>query len=706
MVQVVIFCSTCAAVPYKSAIITYQCLIRFSTNKFSLLWLDNELHITTTGKKCLQRKYHFIVLNLLFSFSSFGQNCTEDTFASYQLRTCNDFFLEAKDEIQEQESLNKPFDHKSLSKTKVCISHQDATAKRTLLKPQEEGQRQIKDELFQPLGGKDDLTPGSKQNYECLALRPCCEVADVHISNKDLNEKIPSLGTSKNIIKGSCSITPPKNDYIQEIATYASDHDRQAECVPLLVNIAAPPRVKKWDSSLPPPQMTLPFKPPRKKGSIIEEQQDYRANIDADLMTLGCGPALTTETSMDLFKASEPLQNIEPCQAATNGNLQHIASEEQISENHSEETGLLAELVYSKDADQTCFDPEEVLTESEGPLMVQIASSVTSTETSNIYKAELQQEQECIDQTTSSIIKKIRSSKRSRQSLSLQSECAGEIKATKDTQETKLIPMPRFRKRLTGCLLDEYSPTNRTPQNFSELEIPAARQDSTWSISSSTDPPIVVSKSEVTDNVRLRRSRLSTESKSQEKDSDTSQENTSSSGLPVPKPRSKKRFSGSFPNKVTIPCESKKVAVLECGETNQLNEKSALPVPSPQAKKLCAIDKDDTLLVENRISVKSSYKYVEGTFLNSKDAHEPTMDPSMIPELSQEVEPIKHFPDEQIDDSHAVPVPTSRDNRQHLGNYKDIEQKPAFPQEEQRDEELDDCFLSVDLAAQSVEDDR
>lgn len=263
--------------------------------------------------------------------------------------------------------------------------------------------------------------------------------------------------------------------------------------------------------------------------------------------------------------------------------------------------------------------------------------------------------------------------------------------------------------------------------------------------------------------VRLRRSRLIVETIPQAESGDTSDK--APSDMPVPKPRVKKRLSDSFPHDVTIsglpsPCQPGGVGEKISPETVQQNEPSGFPVPLPRAKKrLSATYSDNT---GDHLEKELSQKITEDTLVSSMEtkANASSTDSSMISErgfvtvqddvasgLEQEVlaamqeeeclqadtvEDTGKVLEEMIDDwtftDEAVgsekptemvseqasvdrslassTVASSQDDWLHVEDDKGSEPVDFNSKKQTKDEDLDFGFVSVDVTAGCLEQQR
>ncbi|XP_044041113.1 uncharacterized protein ehbp1l1a isoform X3 [Siniperca chuatsi] len=270
--------------------------------------------------------------------------------------------------------------------------------------------------------------------------------------------------------------------------------------------------------------------------------------------------------------------------------------------------------------------------------------------------------------------------------------------------------------------------------------------------------------------VKLRRSRLTSEGSVQVEDGDISEMTPGASSLPVPKPRVKKRLSGSFPHDIAIsgsPPACLPVAVTDTigHESVQQNEQSRLPVPLPRAKKrLSATYSDSTPPVDNLLplEIEFSQRNLEDTSVTSKETKKGSisLDSSVISEggfvtiqreddVSSELErevlaamEEEEFPqaldeiiegwtftdnpvvtddsekaaeavsdiekvlEAEVDRSLASTVASSQDDWLHVEDDKDSEPTEINSRKEMRDEELDFGFVSVDVVAGCLEEER
>nr|XP_043877256.1 uncharacterized protein ehbp1l1a isoform X1 [Solea senegalensis] len=755
--------------------------------------------------------------------SGLGQTSKEEMSATDLYPTSNES-LAGENKLKE-DLLVKPSDDQKLSpagtQADPVVFQRGRQPKRKLPEPLHKGTDKEKDTVpMRPLRRKDSLTPDRKQKHDDLTKA-------AQSLRKDSAEMIPTQFTtdpfpSHSINKGDISITPadPQSDHVQEsVATSTSDHDQKgiAECVPISVHVAPPPRVKKRDSSLPPepPQKTPPCKPQRKKDHVTREktdnQQDFKSQVSPMLDT--------SDPSTDVSKPVEPLQNVDkPCQTTT----EMISSQPEEGKDRTienQETDLLGssslqagtedmEKQKNRGADTITSQPEPEKPSAKQISPVSIIKKIRLTKPGkkvppskhfNIFsdKGTIAKDLEVTTKEItkpvlgdSSIMGDTEKSKTDHHhhhhiitTSSLKSENAPEIEAERDKQTSQPIPRPRLRKPLSGSFPDDFMATERTSQVSHGAEELTERQCALSSFSTFSDPvlPLLVhqpstSTEEVT-VVRMRRSKLSPKSSVKLEDVAISQKTMGNSSLPVPKPRIKKRLSDSFPDEMTIPGsppagESDQTDHLIGRETAQQNEQSSLPLPVPRTKKrLSQTYSDSTASVENEIPLESSETCPDDTIEPSKETNELStlLDLNVISEggfvatqgendvatdveqavlaamqeefpqsdslddtekpqddifegwtftdkpvastSTEKVEKVSEQEDmekvlqTEVDNCLTPTTATSQDDWLHVEDAKDSEPIITCSRKEMRDEDLDFCFVSVDVAAGYVEDD-
>ncbi|XP_053271565.1 uncharacterized protein ehbp1l1a isoform X2 [Pleuronectes platessa] len=269
--------------------------------------------------------------------------------------------------------------------------------------------------------------------------------------------------------------------------------------------------------------------------------------------------------------------------------------------------------------------------------------------------------------------------------------------------------------------------------------------------------------------VCLRKTRLNNDSSVQVEDGNTSEKTTVSSSLPIPKPRVKKRLSDSFPDVISIsgsppPSDSEAIADLISHETVQQNEQSSLSLPLPDLDSTSPVDpplgsslsnpEDTSVTCEETTERSPSLDLTldsEGGFVtiqgenyvaseverdvlaamqedhfSKPDSTEDTERP--LDEISEgwtftdkhvvsddsakgtdavsEQDDIEKGMEEEAEKSLASTAASSQDDWLHVEDGKYSEPMEITPRKEMRDEELDFGFVSVDVAAGYLEDER
>ncbi|XP_037615260.1 uncharacterized protein ehbp1l1a isoform X4 [Sebastes umbrosus] len=363
--------------------------------------------------------------------------------------------------------MDKPSDIQDIStvgpQADIAVPQRGRKPKRKVPEPQQKRCDQEKGTVpLRPLRRKDSLTPDRKHKSEGVSVKLLPEVVRGQSEKKDAAVEIqPATAPSFSIKTGDSSIPlgVPQNGHAQESVTaqvtpYTSDYGQkgEAESVQMSVNVVAPPRVKRRDSSLPPetPQKDTPCKPQRRKGSVTREisvrktndQQDLKAQVSSALKTTDPVPAQPCERSHGVAGALEPLQSIDkPGQTATEMiPSQPVGRKDQTTKPKSNETDFVAsaslhadtELVYSKDTEQTSCTLE--WSKKDIDTSVQASSHVIPpSETKGIESITPKPAPEIfqVEQTASlSIIKKIRLPQRGKR---LPSRRSGKIDSDKES---------------------------------------------------------------------------------------------------------------------------------------------------------------------------------------------------------------------------------------------------------------------------------
>ncbi|XP_041821557.1 uncharacterized protein ehbp1l1a isoform X2 [Chelmon rostratus] len=534
----------------------------------------------------------------------------------------------------------------------IAVPQRGRKPKRNVPEPQQQGCEQEKDTVpLRPLRRKDSLTPDRKLKSDSVSVKLLPEAVPIQSGKKDASGEIiptqPSVAPSYSIRKGD-SIVPqgvPQDEPNQEgVGGHTGDHRKKGEpeSMQIFMDVVPPPRVKRRDGSLPPenPQRTAPCKPLRRKDGVTREtpvpktndQQISKAEVSSALKASEPVPPQPCQRSSDVSGALEPLQSIDkPCHTAT-GTIpsQPVGRKDQTTTDFVERTSLQAhtELVRSEDPEKTYCTLEWPKKDVIPPLEAKVIEGIAP-------KPEIFH----VDQTASlSIIKKIRLPQHDRRFHSSRSGKIDSVEGSmaqnlNDTNKESVNPVqiistvigdmeeikpPHIAARLGGP-----SSISSTAKELSKVEyskglppLPLEDQPSTSAVEEAT--------------VKLRRSRLTTESIVQVEDGNMSKKTAGAPSLPVPKPRVKKRLSGSFPDDVSIsgsspPCRPDTVADTIARESDQQNEQSNLPVPMPRTKKrLSATYSDSTPTVDNLfpLEMEFSQKSPEDLSITSKDTKE------------------------------------------------------------------------------------
>nr|XP_046236312.1 uncharacterized protein ehbp1l1a isoform X3 [Scatophagus argus] len=640
--------------------------------------------------------------------------------------------------------VDKPSDFQHISpvgsQADISAPQRGRKPKKKVPEPQKQGCDQAKDTVpLRPLRKKDSLTPDLKQEDECLPVKP--EFVSVHSERKGGPENQhgqESVGFQ---------VTPSTGEQGQK---------GDPESVPVSIDVVSLLRMKRIDGILPPeaPQRTGPCKPLRRKDSLnrdtsvskTNDQQNLKAQVGSSVKASGNIPPQSRQKSCYSSHSLELLQSIDKSHQTATEMIpsQSVQRKGQTTIHFVGNAQADTELVSSKETEQTSCSlewPKKGINMSVQSSSHVIPSSETKENESVTPNTELFR----ADQTSPlSIIKKIRLPQRGKRLPSSKSAKIGsdERIATQNLNVTnKESNLP------ADTTVDKTSATSFPSKDASEM--PDAEKM----------PP-----------VKLRRSRLIVESSVQAEYGDTSEQTLRPSSLPVPKPRVKKRLSGLFPDEITIsssppPHLPGTVADTIALEPVQQNEQSNLPVPLPRVKKrLSATFSDSTPPVDNlfQLEIKSSPRSPnespkEGTAsldssvisdggfvtIQREDDFSSELEREVLAAMAEEfpqadtekgldeiiegwtftdklgvtddlkkaAEPLSEQADfEKVLEAEVHrslgPIAFSQDDWLHVENDKHSEPLETKSRKEVGDEELDFGFVSVDVAGDSLKEER
>ncbi|KAG7235427.1 hypothetical protein INR49_002657 [Caranx melampygus] len=270
--------------------------------------------------------------------------------------------------------------------------------------------------------------------------------------------------------------------------------------------------------------------------------------------------------------------------------------------------------------------------------------------------------------------------------------------------------------------------------------------------------------------VRLRRSRLTIECSGQVQDDGTSQKTPEPSSLPVPKPRVKKRLSDSFPDDTVITTDSTGHETVQQNEQSSLplpmpRPKKRLSATysdgAPPVDSLLSVEiesyqrtsedtsdtsketKEGPVSLDSSVISEGGFVTIEGENVASELENEVLaamqedhfLRPASVeatekaedeiiegwtftdkPVVSDDSEKVTHtIPNQEdiekvlgaeVDKCLASTVASSQEDWLHVEDDKDSEPVEITSKREMRDEELDFGFVSVDVAAGCLEDER
>lgn len=337
-------------------------------------------------------------------------------------------------------------------------------------------------------------------------------------------------------------------------------------------------------------------------------------------------------------------------------------------------------------------------------------------------------------------------------------EASGIAQAENKVQTKICIPKPRMRKRISSCFLEDVTAMESTASHGDEAQ--GARAAGPLIISSTTKTLVKAQDSKG-------RSRYDIESSVQVDDGGISEKTPGALSMPVPKPRGKKRLSGSFPDDVTIsgsptidnesvqqdgqsslpvpmPRAKKRLSVTYSGSgqpaeglfpleydfsqkhpedmyfTNNKTKEDSTTLDSSEISEggFVTIPREDDASLELVREFIPAMADEEFRHVDSVEDTEKALDeisegwtfpdkPAVTDdlekdEISEQAETEK-AQDAEVDRSVASTVASSHDDWLHVENDKDNE---VNRRKEMRDEELDFGFVSVDVAAGSLIEER
>ncbi|XP_063756477.1 EH domain-binding protein 1-like protein 1 isoform X2 [Eleginops maclovinus] len=606
------------------------------------------------------------------------QTNTEGVSAISQQPTLNESLTDAN--VNKEMLMDKPAGAQNISpigpKADFAVPQRGRKPKRKVPDPQKKMIDQKEEtKPIRPLRRKESLTPDRKHKSDSLSVKPLPAVVPVQSERKDATDEIQPLTDpfcNLNTQDTSTALGVALNGHAQDAPNPGDNKQKEETKSVQSIDVVAPPRVKRRDSSLP------PVKPPRRKGSVTRDTSVRRTNDQQHLkVQVSCS-----------LKTTDPVSSL-PCESISGA----PCAVEAFVGSASLQTGT--EMICSKDTKQTSSVPGSPEKDSN--------TTVQASSPKKIESITPKQEPEkcCAKQTASlSIIKKIRLPKRSKKMTSSKSgkietdkesvkpvqidktmeemkqsniaddtsvdtsitaschkpQDASNIAETEMGRQTSLhIPKPPERKRLSGSFTDDFT-AMASMYKVSHGEVkerkgrPSSLTTKEWSmVQNSKGVPSPLGDQSSTSTVedapvKLRRSRLTVE------DGHSSEKTSGASILPVPKPRVKKRLSGSFPDDTTISgsplsCQEDKVTDNTCLGSVQQNEQSSLPVPLPRAKKRLSgtySDSPPPLDTAFPMEMELSQRNLEDTSATSKDMKEgsTSLDSGVITEVPVEGEDV------------------------------------------------------------------
>ncbi|AWO95795.1 putative EH domain-binding protein 1-like protein 1 [Scophthalmus maximus] len=547
------------------------------------------------------------------------------------------------------------------------------------------------------------------------------------------------------------------------------EHKGRAESAPISMYVA-PPRVKRRDGSLPPgtPQKTSPCKPRRRKDSVTREksvqithnQQDLEAQVSPALAKSDLGPPQPCQSSSDVSGAVEPLQNIvKQCQTAT----EMIPSKpveriDQTTKQHSQEADCFgsaslqteAKLVSSKDTEQTSCDPEWSIAGHTAVDAVNLKSEISENRP-EIGEAER-------DKLTTQPIPRPRLRKRHSGSFpddfkttertqtshaeeALAARQSGPSSISSTTKELPIVehskdhPLPplvhqpsttpvevggvrlrRNRLSIDSSVQVENGDTSQNSPGPSSLPVPKPRVKKRLSDSFPEDITIFSSPPP-----------CESDTKADLIGHETVQQNEQSS-LPLPLPRAKKRVSATYSDStppVDPPLESTQRnpedTLVTSKETKEWSSSMDISVVTEGGFVTIQGEDDVASEVERDVlgamqeehfchsdsvedTEKSLDEIIEGWTFTEK--HVVVDDSENVTEVVSEQDDIEKVLEVEVDKSLASTAASSQEDWLHVEGDKDSEPMEIMSRKEMGDEELDFGFVSVDVAAGCLEEER
>lgn len=656
--------------------------------------------------------------------------------------------------------LDKPLDDQDISPVGPQASQRGRKPKRKVPEPQQKGHDQEKGTIpLRPVRRKDSLTPDRKQKSDVLSVKPFPEVIPVRSLSKENGRSSVPVGVSQNG-HGQESVGT-------EVTSHTDEHTQKAESesVQKPIDVVPPPRVKRRDGSLPPEtsQKPAPSKPLRRKDSVTRgaaltnDQEDLKAQVSSALKPSDPMPPQLCERSFDVSGVLEPLQKSENLNQIT---TEMIPSQSVDREDQTEKISYSPELLKkdntSVQASSDEIPPSETketenITPKSETAYVSIIKKIGLPQRGRKMPLSVKQDQ--ADSTIMGDIKQLNiAGDASLISASQKSD------DEKDKQSTLPIPRPRVKKRLSGSFPDDFTVTEKTSQAGDESE--AERQVVPKELSGEKEAAVKLRRSKPTTDTSVQaedhntsentsgtsslpvpkprvKKRLSgsfpddTTPPSGLSDTEPFQQNEQPS-LPVPLPRDKKRLSATYsdgtpPADNLFPVEtgSSQRSIDDTWATSQETKEGSTSLDSSVISEggfvtvkgedcvASDIERDGlTVLgeegfaksdsVENTETEKALDEITEGWTFTDKPGV--TDDSEKAPEAVSELADIEKVLEAEVDISLASTVTSVHDDWLHVEDVKGSEPKEI--KKEMRDEELDFGFVTVDVAAGCVEEER
>lgn len=604
-----------------------------------------------------------------------------------------------------------------------------------------------------PVRRKDSLTPEHKQNSEELTIK----FSPVHPAGKDITVDIIPTQTASfsscNIVKGnsSFSLSGPQKNLAQDtvkITTYSGGYRQNVEA-PVSKDVDSPPRVKRGDGSYlaKTSETTAPCKPLRKKVCHNATKEESVSKIN-DHQNLQAQTSLKDlESSANFCQTASEMIPLQPVE-------NQITNTEQITYDQK-----LSKKVNCASVQDPCDETKrnENVSPTTETLHVDQHTSLSIIQRIRLPRGKRLNLNKSAKNVSEK--EKINVSKSSA-AIQFKDPVTDDQQDFRQTNIVGEAAVGHVRSQESIFKASHEDRTRKKGPDGSSFITPSS--EGLLKVQHKGHQPCVFSQEGAC--AILRRRSLNTEMNVQGEDGGIPEKTPVSSGLPAPKPRTRKRLSGLF-----VADDNNPATPASClpndKESDQQNEQLTLPVPLPRAKKrLCATYSESTqhedglLLQQNEVSLKNTedtpickettessaslnssviseggHVTIQGegdssselekevlaamteeefSHTDSTEDKEKALDeiiegwtftdnPGVTDHLEQ------HLISEQAEIEKVLGTEVDKifagDDWLHVVNDKDIEHKSR---KEMRDEEVDFGFVSVDVAAGSLQEDR